>query len=297
MIIEYNIMEEQGIDILYSDHCILRDDVLVPLKLQGLDERYCEWLFNMHTDSPILQQMEERQGYILDANYTKVDIDEMVYGLDIQRSSKRSLKSTLKKFLKLFGGSLGKLDMEPVLICFKEGLKLYQGRYFNILQAYSKPTKKEIERLVAIDVIQKLRYNNDFPWAAPIFTQPKKTSDIWILTDFQKLNENIERTHTFFSNNFEAIQKLESFKLAMALDLSQGFYSIQIDEESQKLCTTVLPLGKYAYKRLSMCIVCAPDIFQSIVMNLLGDFDYVLVYMVDILIVQKVGESEADHMK
>ena len=31
--------------------------------------------------------MEERQGRILDANYTKVDIDEMVDGLDIQSSS------------------------------------------------------------------------------------------------------------------------------------------------------------------------------------------------------------------
>jgi len=32
MIIESVIMEEQGIDILYSDHCIVRDGVRVPLK-------------------------------------------------------------------------------------------------------------------------------------------------------------------------------------------------------------------------------------------------------------------------
>ena len=85
MIIGADIMEEQGIDILYSDHYIVRDSVCVPLKLQGelSDERYYGQLFNMHTDSPILQQMEECQGRILDANYTKVDIDEMVDELDI----------------------------------------------------------------------------------------------------------------------------------------------------------------------------------------------------------------------
>ena len=81
------------------------------------------------------------------------------------------------------------------------------------------------------------------------------------------------------------------------LDISQGFYSIPIDEESQKYCTTVLSWGKYAYKRLPIGIACAPDIFQSIMMDLLGDLDFVLVYIDDILIVQKVGESEADHMK
>ena len=97
--------------------------------------------------------MEEPQGHILDANYTKVEIDEMVDILDIQRSSKRALKSTLKKFPKLFGGGLGKLGMEPVWITLKESPKLYQGRYFNIPQTYNKPTRKEIDRLVAIDVI------------------------------------------------------------------------------------------------------------------------------------------------
>ena len=40
-----------------------------------------------------------------------------------------------------------------------------------------------------------------------------------------------------------------------------------------------------------------PDIFQSIMMELLGDLEHVLVYIDDILIVQKIGESEADHMK
>ena len=76
MIIGSDIMAEMGINILYSQYCIVNDGVRVPLKLQGelSDGKYCERLYNMHTDSPILQQMEERQGRILDANYTKVDI-------------------------------------------------------------------------------------------------------------------------------------------------------------------------------------------------------------------------------
>ena len=59
-------------------------------------------------------------------NVSKVDSGEMVDGLDMQKSSRRSLKTTLKKFLKLFGGGLGKLDMKPaVSISLKEGLKPY----------------------------------------------------------------------------------------------------------------------------------------------------------------------------
>ena len=102
----------------------------------------------------------------------------MVDELDVQRSSKRALKSTLKKFPKLFGGGLGLLDMEPVSIKLKEDSKPYQGRYYNIPKAYKQPTRKEIDRMVAIDVLRKLPYDNDSLWAAPTFTQPKKSGDI-----------------------------------------------------------------------------------------------------------------------
>lgn len=75
----------------------------------------------MHTNFPILNQMIEDQRHILDANYTKVNIDDIMDSLDIQWSGKRSLKATLKKYPKLFGGCLDKLKMEPVSITMKEG--------------------------------------------------------------------------------------------------------------------------------------------------------------------------------
>jgi hypothetical protein len=45
-----------------------------------------------------------------------------------------------------------------------------------------------------------------------------------------------------------------------------------------------------------MGIACAPDIFQSIIMEILGDLDYVLVYIDDILIIQRENETEQDHL-
>jgi hypothetical protein len=71
------------------------------------DKHACEMIYNLHTDSPILKEHEERQAAILDDNYSKVDIDIMVDELDIKESSKLKLKRTLKKFLTLFGGGLG----------------------------------------------------------------------------------------------------------------------------------------------------------------------------------------------
>ena len=46
-----------------------------------------------------------------------------------------------------------------------------------------------------------------------------------------------------------------------------------------------------------MGVACAPDILQSIMMDLLGDLDFVLVYIDDILIIQREGETDStDHL-
>ena len=45
-----------------------------------------------------------------------------------------------------------------------------------------------------------------------------------------------------------------------------------------------------------MGIACAPNIFQSIMTELLGILEHVLACIDDILIVQKVGKSEVEHI-
>ena len=92
----------------------------------------------------------------------------------------------------------------------------------------------------------------------------------------------------------ELLQRLRNFKWATAIDLSMGYYHIPLDLHSQKLCTTVLPWGKFRYKRLPMGVHNSPDIFQQIINDLLGDLGYVSTYLDDILILSD-GTFE-DHM-
>ena len=111
------------------------------------------------------------------------------------------------------------------------------------------------------------------------------------------MNACIEQHPFPLSRILDQQQRLEKFRSATALDLSQGFYTIPLSEESQKICTTVLPWGKYSYTRMPMGVACAPDMFQSIMMEILGDLEHVLVYIDNILIVQREGETEEDHLK
>ena len=68
-------------------------------------------------------------------------------------------------------------------------------------------------------------------------------------------------------------------------DLNMGYYTIQLDPDTQKLCTIVTPFGKYQYLQLPMGVSCSPDIFQHKMLELMSTLTFVKTYLDDLLIV------------
>ena len=103
MIIVNDILYDLGIDLIFSKERIRWsnpknpfDYNSIPMKTLGTlsDKETCSMIYDLNTTSPILQSEEERQKRIPDADYSKVDIDDMVNGLDIAKASKIKLKQT-----------------------------------------------------------------------------------------------------------------------------------------------------------------------------------------------------------
>jgi hypothetical protein len=99
-----------------------------------------------------------------------------------------------------------------------------------------------LTRLTYIDVFNR---SSDSEWAAPTFIQAKKTGDVRILTDFRRFNTQIKIKPFTLPKISDLLSKLSGFKYATAIDLIMGYYHIPLDLEAQKLCTTILPWGKY----------------------------------------------------
>jgi Reverse transcriptase (RNA-dependent DNA polymerase)/Aspartyl protease len=294
MIIGMDLMTTIGIYVNTEQKMVIWGDYSTPLKQRGTmqESTAMEANYHMAKESELLKGAEERQSRILDADYSNVDIDEYVEGVNkLNGDQKLHLKRILKSHPKLFGGGLGELNVKPVHLELKQGAQPYHAREYPVPQVYEKTTRKEIDRLTDIGVLVK---DHNSPWAAATFIQPKKTGEVRVLTDFRKLNAVLLRHPYPLPKISDLLQKLQGFTYATAIDLSMGYYHIPLDEESQQLCTTILPWGKYRYRKLPMGIASAPDIFQSIKDELLGDLEFVRVYIDDILIVSD-GTFE-DHM-
>ena len=73
-----------------------------------------------------------------------------------------------------------------------------------------------------------------------------------------------------------------------------GYYHIELDLSSKKLCTIVLPWGKYEYQKLPMGLCNSPDIFQEKMSHLFQDLEYIREYIDDLLVTTK--STFQDHL-
>ena len=159
VVIGSNLMWNMGVKIDFGEETLEWDGETLPLKIDWAlqDKHMCLMLYSMHLDTPILKETEERVEKILDSDYSKVDIEEMVDGLDINRDSKRDLKKTLKKFPTLFGGGLGTLVGKEAKIVLKKGAKPHASNFYHLPKAYKDPAKKELDRMVRMGILRRFR--------------------------------------------------------------------------------------------------------------------------------------------
>jgi len=181
---------------------------------------------------------------------------------------------------RLFDGTLGDWDTTPVSLDIKPGEKPYHGKAYPIPHIYEQTLKKEVERLISIGVLEKC---SDSEWASPTFIIPKKNGTVRFITDLRQVNKRIIRKPFPIPQISDVMQKLEGFQYATALDLNMGYYHIRLDPDAQRICTLILPWGKYKYKRLPMGLSGSPDIFQDRMTNLVGDLEYARAYLDDLL--------------
>ena len=238
-------------------------------------------------------ELTQRAVRILDANYEKADLPAVVkqHSSHLNTVQQDELISLLQEFEELFDGSLGEWQTPPISLELKEDAIPYHGRAYPVPHIHKDTLKKEIKRLVEIGVLEK---ESESEWASPTFIIPKKQGTVRFISDFREVNKRLIRKPFPIPKISTTIQEMQGFTYATALDLNMGYYNIRLDPDSQKICTIILPWGKYKYLRLPMGIAGSPDIFQAKMSDLMSELEYVRVYLDDLLIITR--DTWNDHL-
>ena len=197
-------------------------------------------------DSKLVAEELARTKRILDAHYEAADFEAILSSCqNLNAQQKQELKGLLEEFKELFDGTLGSWKDQQINIETKEGAKPYHAKAFPIPKSREETFKKEIARLCQLGVLRKVNHSE---WAAPAFIIPKKDGSVRFISDFRELNLRIKRKPYPIPKISDLMLKLEGFQYGTSLDLNMGYYHIELNPASRKLCTIVLPWGSMNIK-------------------------------------------------
>jgi transposase InsO family protein len=286
MIIGRDLMHALGINLLFDTAQISWDNATIqmqsPEMLQG------DWINDMEQEilfahDPTTTDAERIQD-IIESKYCPADLNKIVQECThLTAEEQRQLLNLLQKFEGLFDGTLGTWNTEPIQLELKDpNVKPYHARPYPVPYSQEKRLKEEIKRLCQYGVLRKI---NDSEWACPMFTIAKPDGSLRSLADLREVNKVIKRKPFPLPKITDMLQKLEGFMYATSLDLNMGYYHMRLTPFSSRLCTIVLPWGKYEYCRLPMGLCVSPDIFQEKMSELMAGLDFARAYLDDLLII------------
>ena len=152
--------------------------------------------------------------------------------------------------------------------------------------------KEEIEKMVKDDVIKKV--DEPTPWVSSLTYSRKSNGQLRICLDPKDLNRAIRRCHHKTPTLEELTHSFSGAKVFTKMDAKNGYWAIELDEESQYLTTFNSPFGRYCYKRMPFGLVMSQDVYQSRIDQIVEQCPGVVGIADDMVV---YGRNEEEHDK
>jgi RNase H-like domain found in reverse transcriptase/Reverse transcriptase (RNA-dependent DNA polymerase)/Integrase zinc binding domain/Retroviral aspartyl protease len=142
--------------------------------------------------------------------------------------------------------------------------------------------RAELDRMEQQQIICKRSEPTD--WVSALLTVEKPNGQLRVCLDPRPLNKAIKREHFQIPTFDDVICQLHGKRMYTIIDMRDGFWHVQLDDASSKLCTFNTPFGRYSYRRLPFGLSSSPEVFQRKNYELFGDIPNVYIVFDDIII-------------
>ena len=168
---------------------------------------------------------------------------------------------------------LGKFPGEPYKLRLKPDAVPAKHRPRKVPVHLQEAFHEEVERLVKIDVLEKVteptEWVNSFVIVEKVIDSSNAHSpnhvikkSICLCIDPKDLNEALEREPYYSRTIDELISMFAGAKVFTIVDMDKGYWQVVLHPESRKLTCMAFDIGRYQFKRLPMGSKVASDIFQ-----------------------------------
>ena len=159
--------------------------------------------------------------------------------------------------------------------------------------AYMEEIAKHVEELLKEDIIEES--NSD--WHFPFVTVRKKDGTMRLAIDFRPLNDITRKDAFPMPRIDEILEKMTDARIFSRLDLRKGYYQILLNEKDKEKTAFSFKGKLYHFKRMPFGLCCAPQTFQRMMKKILGDLQFIEIYLDDVIIYSSNYEQHLEHLR
>ena len=156
--------------------------------------------------------------------------------------------------------------------------------------------KRELEQLQSLGIIEKVI--EPTPWVSSLVIVQKPNGQIRVCLDPKDLNKVLKRSHYPSPTVENILPELTRAKVFSTVDAKNGFWHVELNDDSSCLTRFNSPFGRFCRRRLPFGLCSAPEEFQRRLNHALDGLTGVLTIHDDILIFGEgstVEEARTDH--
>ncbi|GFV20795.1 retrovirus-related Pol polyprotein from transposon 17.6 [Trichonephila clavipes] len=124
-------------------------------------------------------------------------------------------------------------------------------------------------------------------YCSPIVLCKKKDGNLRLCIDYRKINSKTEKDRYPLPLIEEVLDQLQSGNFFSTIDLKNGFFHVEMEENSKKFTSFVTHNGQYEFNKVPFGLCNSPSVFQRFINHVFRDLlkeGIVIIYMDDIII-------------
>lgn len=142
--------------------------------------------------------------------------------------------------------------------------------------------KAQVDEMLREDIIQP----SQSPWASPVVLVKKKDGTLRFCVDYRRLNSVTKKDVYPLPRIDDALDRLCGAKYFSSMDLTSGYWQIQVDERDREKTAFITPDGLFEFKVMPFGLCSAPATFQRVMDTVLAGLKWqtCLVYLDDVVV-------------
>lgn len=134
-------------------------------------------------------------------------------------------------------------------------------------------------------------------WASPLHCVPKKDGQWRFVGDYRALNKVSVPDRYPVPHIQDLLYAFQGKTIFTTLDMIRAYHQIPVNEEDIEKTAVITPFGLFEFPRMQFGLCNAGQTFQRFMHKLLGDLDFVVVYIDDICIASSSPDEHKRHVR